>query len=172
MEAINMSLLGDAFKSSNSNKDENLTSLLYLDNQTTQHTGDQGEQQLYSFTIPANFFTQNGSKLQATIRLKIKTLEDYLSASLIIKLDGTPIYNNAYFFSENLEHFFGETDINLIEMLELAGAISVANVGPLNPGHQTYNNSLSHTISFHFVDNESKPTNTFRGSYCKVIHTK
>lgn len=169
MEAINMALLGDTFKSSNSNKTDNLTSLLYLDNQTTQRTGDQGEQQLYSFTIPANFFTQNGSKLQATFRLKAKTLEDYLSGAMIVKLDGTEIFNNGYFFSANSEQFFGQ-NIDLIEMVELGGAISTANLGL--SGYQVYNNSLSHTISFHFIDYNNYPTTSFRGAYCKVLHTK
>lgn len=147
----------------------NPISILSLQAQTTIKTGDQGEQQIYSFTIPPNFFTQPGGKINATLRLKTVAGVNNLSGSLKVKLDGQEIFSPfSYFIAEGTQ-FLGQS-LDLIELVELAGAISVANIG-FN-GYLPYDNTVSHTLSFHFEDSNADPTNNFRGAYLKIIHAK
>jgi hypothetical protein len=161
--------LGDSFRELNSV--ESLTSLLYRDTQTTVFTGDQGEQQLYSFTIPPNFFAEAGGQIKATLRLKTVAGSNNLSGEIKVKLDGQDIYSPSAlsFFIAEGELYIGQ-ELNLIEIVEVLGAISIANIG--FKGYVPYNNNISHTLSFHFQDSNSDPTNSFRGAYLKVIHTK
>jgi hypothetical protein len=141
---------------------------LALMTQTAIFTGDEGEQQLYSYTLPANFFAEPGGKIDATIRLKVVAGANGLTGATTIKLDGTEIFNFSNSTSEG-ETFIGP-QTSLIELVELAGAISFANLG--NLGYQTYNNSVSHTLTFHYVDYNSDSSNSFRGAYVRITYLK
>lgn len=150
--------------------DENILTVLKLDGQTPVFTGDQGEQELYSFTLPANFFTQNGSTIETKIRVKYFAGANGLTGKITVKLDGFTIFTSNFVpFNKVNETGYTGLILNLLEMAELNGANSIANIG--NLGFVAYDNTIAHTITVTYIDSANDPTNSFRGAFFKVTAT-
>lgn len=145
--------------------------LLNLQNETALFTGDQGEQQLYTYTIPANFFTQNGSIIEAKIRAKYIAGANGFTGVLTVKLDGNTIFNADFvpFAATNITSYIGQL-VTLGEMVKLNGSTSVLNTGGL--GFITYDNTVSHTITVSYADAGNDATNTFQGAFFRVTGIK
>lgn len=161
--------LGDSFK--RSTHLESPISILSLQTQTIVFTGDQGEQELYSFTIPPNFFTQSGNSIDAKIRVKYVAGGNGLTGMITVKMDGTTIFSNQFapFNSVDDTGYAGQT-FSLLEMVELNGATSIANIG--NLGYIEYDNIIEHTITVTYSDLGNHSDNSFSGAYFKLISSK
>lgn len=147
--------------------------VLYQGKSATVLTGDEGEQTVFTTTLPANFFTRNGESLSIAVAIRYSAGLVGLTGTIKAKVDGNVVQTNGFspFGATDVEDQYLSATIGLILIQDLAGVDTIASLG--NSGvSETFDTTVSHVLSLTYEDSNADADNNFNRQYARLINSK